>query len=263
MLVDSHCHLDFPDFAAELPEVVARAKSAGVGVCVSIGTKLSRFADVAAAAAPFPDVYCTVGSHPHEAEHEPLADSSALLELARQPKVVGIGETGLDYYYEHSPRAQQQANFRAHIDAARRLDLPLVVHTRDAEDDTIEILREEMGQGAFTGLIHCFTGTQRLAAAALDLGFYISASGIMTFRKSEPLRDVLGRVPLDRLLVETDAPYLAPVPHRGKRNEPAFVVHTAAMLAELKAVTAEEIARATTDNFFRLFTRATRPADAE
>jgi TatD DNase family protein len=262
MLVDSHCHLDFPDFAAELPGVVARAKSAGVGVCVSIGTKLSQFAAVAAAAAPFADVYCTVGSHPHEAANEPLADAAPLLELARQPKVVGIGETGLDYYYEHSPRAQQQANFRAHIAAARELELPLVVHTRDAEDDTIQNLREEMGQGTFTGLIHCFTGTQRLADAALELGFCISASGIMTFKKSEALRDVLKSVPLDRLLVETDAPYLAPVPHRGKRNEPAFVVHTASQLAELKGVSPEELAQATTDNFFRLFTRAKRPENA-
>jgi TatD DNase family protein len=261
MLVDSHCHLDFPDFASELPDVIARAKAAGVGTLVTIGTKLSQFAGVAAAAARFADVYCTVGSHPHEAEHEPLADSVPLLELARQPKVVGIGETGLDYYYEHSPRTQQQANFRAHIAAARELGLPLVVHTRDAEDDTIEILTEEMGEGAFTGLIHCFTGTQRLADAALDLGLYISASGIMTFKKSDALRDVLKRVPLDRLLVETDAPYLAPTPHRGKRNEPAFVVHTAAQLAEVKGVSASELADATTNNFFHLFTRAERPRD--
>lgn len=260
MLVDSHCHLDFPDFAAELPEVVARAKGAGVGVCVSIGTKLSRFAAVAAVAEQFPNVWCTVGSHPHEAEQEPLGDSAPLLELSKSAKVVGIGESGLDYYYEHSPRAQQQANFRAHIDAARELALPLVVHTRDAEDDTIAILREEMGKGVFTGLIHCFTGTQRLADAALELGLYISASGIATFKKSDALRDVLKTVPLERLLVETDAPYLAPTPFRGKRNEPAFVVHTAAMLAELKGVSPEAIAVATTDNFFRLFTRAARPA---
>ncbi len=259
MLVDSHCHLDFPDFAAELPEVVARAKAAGVGVCVSIGTKLARFAEVAAVAERFPDVYCTVGSHPHEAEQEPLADAALLLALGKREKVVGIGETGLDYYYEHSPRAQQAANFRAHIAAARELQLPLVVHTRDAEEDTIEILSDEMGKGAFAGLIHCFTGTQRLADAALDLGFFISASGIATFKKSDALRDVLRSVPLERLLVETDAPYLAPTPYRGKRNEPAFVVHTAAMLAGLKGVSPDEIAGATTENFFRLFTRAARP----
>lgn len=260
MLVDSHCHLDFPDFAAELPDVVARAKAAGVGVCVSIGTKLSRFAEVAAVAERFSDVWCTVGSHPHEAEEEPLAGAAPLLDLAKRNKVVGIGETGLDYYYEHSPRAQQATNFRAHIAAARELELPLVVHTRDAEDDTITILREEMGKGAFTGLIHCFTGTQRLADAALELGLYISASGIATFRKSDALRDVLKTVPLERLLVETDAPYLAPTPFRGKRNEPAFVVHTAAMLAELKGVSSDAIAGATTDNFFRLFSRVARPA---
>lgn len=260
MLVDSHCHLDFPEFAAELPAVVARAKAAGVGVCVSIGTRLSGFAAVAAVAARFPDVYCSVGIHPHEAEKEPIEDAAPLLALAHNPKVVGIGETGLDYYYEHSPRAKQIANFRAHISAARALALPLIVHTRDAEGDTIGILREEMGQGAFTGLIHCFTGTQRLADAALDLGLCISASGIATFKKSEALRAVLAGVPLDRLLVETDAPYLAPVPHRGKRNEPAFVAHTASMLAELKGIASEELARVTTDNFFRLFTRAARPA---
>ena len=260
MLVDSHCHLDFPDFAAELPEVVARANAAGVAVCVSIGTKLARFPEVAAVAEKFANVYCTVGSHPHEAEQEPFADSTPLLELARHDKVVGVGETGLDYYYEHSPRAQQQINFRAHIAAARELQLPLIVHTRDAEDDTIAILQEEMGKGEFTGLIHCFTGTQRLAEAALALGLYISASGIATFKKSGALRDVLKTVPLERLLVETDAPYLAPMPFRGKRNEPAFVVHTAAMLAELKGVSPEEIAEATTDNFLRLFTRAARPA---
>ncbi|MGH6877779.1 MAG: TatD family hydrolase, partial [Rhizomicrobium sp.] len=228
---------------------------------VSIGTTLEKFPNVLQVAERFENVWCSVGIHPHEAEKELLADASPLLEHAANPKVVGIGETGLDYYYEHSPRAQQQANFRAHIAAARTLGLPLIVHTRDAEDDTIAILGEEMGQGAFTGLIHCFTGTQRLADAALALGLYISTSGIATFKKSDALRDVLGRVPLKRLLVETDAPYLAPMPHRGKRNEPAFVVHTASMLAGLKGVSAAELARATTDNFFRLFTRAMRPAD--
>lgn len=261
MLVDSHCHLDFPDFASELPEVVARAKSAGVGVCVSIGTKLSRTHEVVAVAERFSDVYATIGSHPHEAEVEPLDGPEPLVDRSASPRIVGIGETGLDYHYEHSPRAQQIANFRAHIAAARMLGVPLIVHTRGAEDDTIDILGEEMGKGAFTGLIHCFTGTQRLADAALDLGLYISASGIATFKKSDALRAVLARVPLERLLVETDAPYLAPTPHRGKRNEPAFVVHTAALLAELKGVSADALAAATTDNFFHLFTRAARPAD--
>ncbi len=259
MLVDSHCHLDFSDYAGNVEAVVERARAAGVGVCVSIGTELARFPGVKAVAEKFPHVWCSVGVHPHEAEKELLDDEAALLREAVHPKVVAIGETGLDYFYEHSPRPQQQANFRSHIAAGRKTGLPVIVHTRDADDDTIDILREEMGKGEFTGLIHCFTGTQRLADAALALGLYISVSGIATFKNSTALRDVIKTVPLDRLLVETDAPYLAPVPHRGKTNEPAFVVHTAAMLAELKGVSAAELAAATTDNFFRLFSKVRRP----
>ena len=260
MLVDSHCHLDFPDYAGTVDAVVARARAAGVGVCVSIGTELKRFAGVKAVAEKFPDVWCSVGVHPHEAEKELLPDAAALIAEAAHPKVVAIGETGLDYYYEHSPRGPQQENFRNHIAAARTTGLPVIVHTRDADDDTIDILRDEMAKGAFTGLIHCFTGTQKLADAALELGLYISVSGIATFKNSTTLREVIKSVPLDRLLVETDAPYLAPVPHRGKTNEPAFVVHTAAMLADLKGVTPEEMAAATTENFFRLFSKVVRPA---
>ena len=259
MLVDSHCHLDFPDYAGNVEAVVERARAAGVGVCVSIGTELARFPGVKAVAEKFPNVWCSVGVHPHEAEKEPLDDEAALLREAVHPKVVAIGETGLDYYYEHSPRPQQQANFRSHIAAGRKTGLPVIVHTRDADDDTIDILGAEMGKGVFTGLIHCFTGTQRLADAALALGLYISVSGIATFKNSTALRDVIKTVPLDRLLVETDAPYLAPVPHRGKTNEPAFVVHTAAMLAELKGVSAAELAATTTENFFRLFSKVQRP----
>jgi TatD DNase family protein len=262
MLVDSHCHLDFPEFAPELADVVARSQAAGVGACVSIGTTLAGFPRVREIAEQFAHVFCSVGIHPHDAEKEPLDNARALIELAGHPKVVGIGETGLDYYYGHSPRNAQIANFRAHIAAARETGLPLIVHTRDAEDDTIAIMREEMGEGAFTGLIHCFTGTRELADAALDLGFFISASGILTFKKSDSLRAVLQTVPLERLLVETDAPYLAPMPHRGKRNEPAFVIHTAQKLAELKNVEPVALAEATTDNFFALFTRATRPMTA-
>jgi TatD DNase family protein len=258
MLVDSHCHLDFPDYAGNVDAVVERARAAGVGVCVSIGTELARFPGVKAVAEKFPHVWCSVGVHPHEAEKELLDDEAALLAEAVHPKVVGIGETGLDYYYEHAPRLQQQANFRCHISAGRKTGLPVIVHTRDADDDTIAILREEMGKGIFTGLIHCFTGTQRLADAALEMGLYISVSGIATFKNSTALRDVIKTVPLDRLLVETDAPYLAPVPHRGKTNEPAFVVHTAKMLAELKGVTDAELAVATTENFFRLFSKVQR-----
>jgi len=259
MLVDSHCHLDFPEFAPELDAVVARAEGAGVGVCVTIGTTLAKFPNVLEVARRFANVYCSVGIHPHEAKAEPLEGPAPLIARAQHPKVVGIGETGLDYYYEHSPREAQIANFRAHIAAACELGLPLIVHTRDAEDDTIAILHDELGQGRFTGLIHCFTGTQRLADAALELGFFISASGIATFKKSEELRAVLKTVPLDRLLVETDAPFLAPMPHRGKRNEPAFVRHTAEMLAEMKGVSFPALAETTTENFFRLFTRAKRP----
>jgi TatD DNase family protein len=260
MLVDSHCHLDFPDFAGQVYAVVERARAAGVGVCVSIGTELKRFAGVRAVAEKFPNVWCSVGVHPHESEKELLDGEAVLVTKAAHPKVVGIGETGLDYYYEHSPRVPQQANFRFHIAAARKTGLPLIVHTRDADDDTIDILRDEMGKGAFTGVIHCFTGTQRLADAALELGLYISVSGIATFKNSGALRDVIGTVPLKRLLVETDAPFLAPVPHRGKTNEPAFVVHTARMLAELKGVSPEELAAATTANFFRLFSKVRPPA---
>lgn len=260
MLVDSHCHLDFPDYAGKVDDVVARARAAGVGVCVSIGTELKRFPGVRAVAEAHDNVWCSVGVHPHESEKELLDDAAALIAEAGHPKVVAIGETGLDYYYEHSPRDPQRTNFRSHIAAARQTGLPVIVHTRDADDDTIDILRDEMAKGEFTGLIHCFTGTQRLADAALELGLYISVSGIATFKNSAALRDVIKTVPMNRLLVETDAPYLAPVPHRGKTNEPAFVVHTAAMLAELKGVSAAELATATTENFFRLFSKVARPA---
>ena len=260
MLVDSHCHLEFPDFAPEIDAVMARAKDAGVEVCLSIGTKLETFPRVRETAARFDNVWCSVGVHPHEADKEPLTSAAPLIALTKDPKVVGIGETGLDYYYDHSVRAAQATNFRAHIDAARQTNLPLIVHTRDAEDDTIAILREEMAAGAFSGVLHCFTGTQALADAALDLGFYISASGIMTFKNAEALRAVLKGVPLDRLLVETDSPYLAPIPHRGKRNEPSFVAYTARALAELKGVAFEELAAATSENFFRLFTKVARPS---
>lgn len=259
MLVDSHCHLDFPEFAPELDGVIKRAQDAGVGICVTIGTRMDGFTRVRQVAEQYENVWCSVGVHPHEAEKELLADPALLIEAARHPKVVGIGETGLDYYYEHSPRAQQVANFRVHIDAARATGLPVIVHTRDADDETIDILRDEMARAPFTGLIHCFTGARRLAEAAVELGLYISVSGIATFRKSDELRAVLKGVPLKHLLVETDAPYLAPMPHRGKRNEPAFVTHTAAVLATLKGVKVRELEDATTANFLRLFAKVTPP----
>jgi len=258
MLVDSHCHLDFPDFASELDAVLERARAEGIGHFLTIGTGMRRFDGVRTVAEHAADVDCTVGIHPHEAAVEPLSGPEPLLKESKHKKVVGFGESGLDYYYNHSPREAQIGNFRAHIAAARSAGLPLVVHTRDAEDDTIAILSEEHAKGAFSGVIHCFTGTTRLARAALELGFYISVSGIATFKKAEDLRSTLKDVPLERLLVETDAPYLAPQGKRGKRNEPAFVVHTAAMLTELKGVSPERLAEATTDNFFRLFTKAKR-----
>lgn len=256
MLVDSHCHLDFPELASDLDGVLGRARVAGVGHFLTIGTTLAKFAGVRAAAEHAADVHCTVGVHPHEAKVEPLAGPDVLLREAAHPKVVAFGESGLDYYYNHSPREAQIANFRAHIAAAREAALPLVVHTRDAEDDTIAILTEEQQRGAISGVIHCFTGTKRLARAMLDIGFLISVSGIATFKKAEDLRAAIAEVPLDRLLVETDSPFLAPQPVRGKSNEPAYVVHTAAMLAELKGVSADMLADGTTKNFFRLFSKA-------
>jgi TatD DNase family protein len=256
MLVDSHCHLDFPDFASDVPEILARARAAGVGHFLTIGTELSRFPGVLSAASAASDIHCTVGVHPHEAEGETLESADVLLSASVHPKVAGFGETGLDFYYNHSPRERQIQNFRVHIAAAREAGLPLVVHTRDAEDETIAILNEEYAKGAFSGVVHCFTGTPKLARAALSLGLFISVSGIATFKKAGDLRATIAEVPLDRLLVETDAPYLAPQPLRGKRNEPAFVVHTAAMLAELKNVSPDALAESTTENFFRLFSKA-------
>ncbi len=256
MLIDSHCHLDYLARDNDLEEVVARARRAGVGHMVTICTKLSEFAIVQDIARRFPDVDCSAGVHPHEAGEEGQDSPERLLALAALPEVVGIGETGLDYYYEHSPREAQQRSFRAHIAAARESRLPLIVHARDADADTVSILKQEYAQGAFPGVIHCFTAGPALAEAALELDFYISLAGIVTFKNADSLRDTVRRIPLERLLVETDSPYLAPVPQRGKPNEPAFVVHTAAHLAELFGVPAEELAAATTANFRRLFWKA-------
>ena len=259
MLVDSHCHLDFPELAEDLDGVLARAADAGVTVMQTICTRLTKFADVLALARAHDNLYCSVGVHPHNVESEPLATPEILVEHARASEVIGIGETGLDYFYDHSPRALQRESFRAHAAAARETGLPLIVHTRNADADTVDILADEMRAGAFKGLIHCFSTSRELAEKSIDLGFYISVAGIVTFKKADALREALIGVPLERLLVETDAPYLAPVPLRGKRNEPAFVAHTAACLAELKGVTPEALAEATTDNFFTLFNKARRP----
>ena len=256
MLVDSHCHLDFKDFGDELDDVVARADANGVGVMVTICTHLSRFAAVRAVAERYDNIWCSVGVHPHEAGAEGQKTADALIELAGHPKVVGIGETGLDYYYEHSPREAQRESFRAHIAAARQTGLPLIVHSRDADAEMADILRAEFAAGPFSGVMHCFSSSPALAEAALDIGLYISFSGILTFKSGDEVRAIARDVPPDRLLVETDAPYLAPVPNRGKRNEPAFVVHTAAQLAELKGMGSADLAQLTTDNFYRLFSRA-------
>lgn len=260
MLVDSHCHLDYLEREGEaLEEVVARAQRAGVGRLVTISTKLSEFDTIRSIAERFEPVFCSVGVHPHEAGEEGVEDPASLLSRSEHPKVVGIGETGLDYFYEHSPRDAQQRSFRAHIAAARESGLPLIVHARDADADTVAILQEEHARGPFPGVIHCFTAGPELAQAALEIGFYISLAGVVTFKKAEALRETVRQVPLERLLVETDAPYLAPVPKRGKRNEPAYVVHTAEKMAELMGVSGEELAEATTANFFRLFSKVPAP----
>lgn len=259
-LVDSHCHLDFDKFDGDFDAVLKRAADAGVKTMVSVGTSLKRFDKILRIAETHDNIFCTVGVHPHEAGKEQNVDAALLLSYADHPKIIGFGESGLDYYYNHSPQDQQQDRFRAHIEAARKSGLPLVIHTRDAEDDTIKILSEESRRGGeIAGLVHCFTGTSRLADAALAFGFYISVSGVITFNQAQELRDVVAKLPLDRLLVETDAPYLTPMPYRGKRNEPSFVVKTAAKLAEIKGVSMAEIETATSENFFRLFAKATKP----
>jgi TatD DNase family protein len=259
MLIDSHCHLDFPELASDEAGVLARARTAGVAAMLTIGTRLDQFERVRAIAERHENIWCSVGVHPHEAKEEGQHTPDRLVEAARHAKVIGIGETGLDFYYEHSPRAEQATSFRAHIAAARETGLPLIVHTRDADGETGNILEEEYSKGAFSGLIHCFSSGPEIARRALALGMYISISGIVTFKAAEELRSTVRDIPLERLLVETDAPYLSPVPKRGKTNEPAFVAHTAAKVAELKGVDITELAAATTDNFFRLFTKAKRP----
>jgi TatD DNase family protein len=255
-LIDSHCHLDFPDFQGQVPDVLARAEANGVAHLVTICTKVSEFAKVLAIAESDPRISCSVGIHPHEAADEPAVDTERLVELAQHPKVVGIGEAGLDYFYDKSPRERQRQVFATHIEASRRSGLPLIVHSRDADDDTIEELRIGAGKGGLTGVIHCFTSTQKLADAALEIGFYISLSGIVTFKNAEELRTVIKTVPLDRLLVETDSPYLAPAPKRGKKNEPSFVKHTAEYAAELFGLSHDDFAVKTTENFRRLFAKA-------
>ena len=262
MLVDSHCHLDFPDFAPELEAVVARAEAAGVGRMVTISTRVRRHAQVLAIAERFPNVTCSVGTHPHHAHAELDITAEELIARAQHPKVVAIGEAGLDYHYDNSPRAAQEQGFRTHIAAARTTQLPLVIHAREADEDTARILEEEMGKGPFPAVLHCYTGGPELARRAIALGHSISFTGIVTFKNSGALREIAESLPADRFLVETDAPYLAPLPHRGKRNEPAYVVEVAKVLAEVRGVSADEIGRQTTENFFRLFSKVPRTAAA-
>jgi TatD DNase family protein len=262
MLVDSHCHLDFPDFAPELDAVVARAEAAGVGHIVTISTRVRRHAQVLAIAERFPNVTCSVGTHPHHAHEELDISADDLIARTQHPKVVAIGEAGLDYHYDFSPRDAQEQGFRTHIAAARATGLPLVIHSRQADDDTARILEEEAGKGAFTAVLHCYTGGPELARRALALGHFISFTGIVTFKNSADLRAIAKAMPADRFLVETDAPYLAPLPYRGKRNEPAYVVEVARLLADLRGVTFDEICRQTNENFFKLFAKVPRPAAA-
>jgi TatD DNase family protein len=258
MLVDHHCHLDFPDFAENLDGIVARAAAAGVGMIVTISTRIRRFEAVLAIAQRYPQVFCSVGTHPHYAHEELDVPVEEIARLSRHPKVVAIGEAGLDYFYDKSPREAQAQGFRTHIAAAQLTGLPLVIHARDADEDVADTLEREMARQPFTAVLHCYTGGAALAQRAVTMGLYISFSGILTFKKSEDLREVARNVPLDRLLVETDAPYLAPGKYRGKRNEPAYVVETARELAGVKGVSEAEIARITTDNFHRLYTKAPR-----
>lgn len=254
-LADSHCHLNYKGLAEQQAEVIARARATGVEAMLNIATGESEWDDVLAVAEREPDVWATVGIHPHEADEHPHIDTAKLVERARHPRVVGIGESGLDYYYDHSDRDRQRASFRAHLAASRETQLPIVVHTRDAEADTAELLRDELGKGAFPGVIHCFTASGEFAEIALDLGFYISISGIVTFKNAKDLQETAARLPIERLLIETDAPFLAPVPHRGKPGEPAFVADTCRFLANLRGEDADMLAEKTRENFHRLFAK--------
>lgn len=262
MLVDSHCHLDFPGLAEDREAVIERARAAGVRVMQTIATRLSTFESVLAIAEAHEGVFCSVGVHPHQAGEEPLDGPEPLLQRLDHRKVIGIGEAGLDYHYDNSPRAAQAAGFRAHIRAAQASGLPLIVHTRDADRDTIDVLREGMAERPYAGVVHCYSSSAELGFAATEMGLYLGLGGILTFKRADELRRTVRELPLERLLLETDAPYLAPEPLRGKRNEPAHVARVADVLAEVRGMSREEVERATTDNFFRLFDKATRPSDA-
>lgn len=259
-LIDSHCHLDYPGLVEQQDEVLANARARGVGGFLNISTRQCEWDHIIGTAERNADVWATVGVHPHEADSHPDLGAAMLVEAGRHPKVVAIGECGLDYYYDKSDRAAQRERFQAHIDAARESGLPLVVHTREAEADTADLLERAVEQGGVTGVLHCFTGSAELARKALDIGFFISMSGIVTFKNARELQETAKTIPLDRLLVETDSPFLAPVPYRGRTCEPAFVVDTASFVAQLREGNLETLAEATTANFFRLFNKAARGA---
>jgi TatD DNase family protein len=256
MLIDSHCHLNYKGLVERQAETLANARAAGVMAMLNISTRECEWDDVIGLASKEADVWASVGIHPHEADGHTDVDTAKLVARAAHPRVIAIGETGLDYYYDHSVREQQRASFRSHIAAARETGLPIIVHTRDAEADTAQILTEEMGKGTYGGVIHCFTASAEFAEIALNLGFYISLSGIVTFKNATELQQIAKTIPTDRLLVETDSPFLAPVPHRGKTCEPAFVASTAAFVANLRGVDCEVLSTQTSDNFYRLFTKA-------
>ena len=259
MIVDSHCHLDYPDFADDLDGIITRARAQGVGRMVTISTRVRELPKLLGIAGRYDEVFCSVGTHPHHADEELDISAADLVAASAGPKVVAIGEAGLDYFYDKSPRDAQEQGFRTHIAAARETGLPLVIHSRNADEDTARILAEEMGKGAFPAVLHCFTGGRDLAMRAIELGLYISFTGILTFKTSQGLRDIAAELPADRILVETDAPYLAPGKFRGKRNEPSYVVETAKVLADTRGVTFDALAAQTTANFFKLFSKVSRP----
>lgn len=255
-LIDSHCHLNYPGLIERQAEVLGAARARGVGGFLNISTRQAEWPEIIGTAEREPDVWASIGVHPHEADAHPDLGAASLIAASDHPRVIAIGECGLDYFYDKSDRAAQRERFQAHIEASRATDLPLVVHTRDAEDDTRQMLSKAVDEGGVRGVLHCFTGTADLARAALDLGFYVSLSGIVTFKNAKDLQSVAAKIPRDRLLVETDAPFLAPVPNRGKTCEPAFVADTASFVAALRNETVEQLASATTDNFFALFKKA-------
>ncbi len=260
-VVDSHCHLDFDSLYMDIENVLARARDENVRLMVSISSRVRKFDRIIGLVEKYPQVWCTIGTHPHNAHEELDVTARQLVDIASHPRIVGIGEAGLDYHYDLSPREAQAKGFRVHIEAARETGLPIVIHSREAEEDTATILEQEMARGAFKPLLHCFTSKQELADRSLAIGAYVSFSGILTYKSAQDIRDTAATVPLDRLLVETDAPYLAPVPFRGKSNEPAFVTKTLAQLAAVKSVSVEDMARITTENFFTLFSKVKRPEE--